>query len=127
MDNILNIQDLFPANILAAERRHIWSMDEESLFYKLYQKDSFRETVKRLYREEYRPLLLELAETGMDQYFEQIQMAAEQNRIRWQNSDPEEALKKRRDYLLEHMAFLDAYWEAVEDYCVIEVYRDFQW
>ena len=127
MDNILNIQDLFPANILAAERRHTWSMDEESLFYKLYQKDIFRETLKRLYREEYRPLLVELAETGMDQYFEQIQMAAEQNRIRWQNSDPEEALKKRRDYLLEHMAFLDAYWEAEEDYCVIEVYRDFQW
>lgn len=120
MDNILNIQDLFPANILAAERRHIWSMDEESLFYKLYQKDSFRETVKRLYREEYRPLLLALAETGMDQYFEQIRISASLNRIRWQNSDPEEALKKRRDYLLEHMAFLDAYWEAEEDYCVIE-------
>ena len=120
MDNILNIQDLFPANILAAERRHIWSMDEESLFYKLYQKDSFRETVKRLYREEYRPLLLALAETGMDQYFEQIRISASLNRIRWQNSDPEEAMKKRRDYLLEHMAFLDAYWEAEEDYCVIE-------
>lgn len=121
MDNILNIQDLFPANILAAERRYIWNRDEESMFYKLYQKDSFRETVKRLYREEYRPLLVELAETGMDQYFEQIRMAAEQNRIRWDMDDPEETLKKRRDYLLERMAFLDAYWEAEEDYCVIEV------
>ena len=126
MDNILSINGLFPANILAAERRYIWNRDEESLFYKLYQKDSFRETVKRLYREEYRPLLLELAETGMDQYFEQIRMAAEQNRIRWNMDDPEETLKKRRNYLLEHMAFLDAYWEAEEDYCVIEV-AGFQW
>lgn len=121
MDNILNIQGLLPANILAAERRHIWGGERESLFYKLYQKDSFRETVKRLYREEYRPLLLELAETGMNQYFEQIRAAASLNRIRWEKPDPEEALMKRRDYLLEHMAFLDAYWEAEEDYCVIEV------
>lgn len=127
MDNILNQSGLLPPNILASERRYIWNRDEESMFYKLYQKDSFRETVKRLYREEYRPLLLELADTGMDRYLARIQSAAAQNCIRWGMSSPEEAVRRQKDYLLEHIAFLDEYWAAEGDYCVLEVLAEQQW
>lgn len=127
MDNILNNCGRHPANILAAQRRYIWGRNQESLFYRLWQKDSFRETVKELYREEYRPRLGELQETGMEAYLNQIRRAADMNGLRWNGADTGFAVEEMRQYLAERLAFLDAYWEAEEDYCVIEVSADSQW
>lgn len=127
MDNILNCYGLFRPNILASQRRYIWDREQESLFYRLYQKDSFRETVIRLYWEEYRPRLLELAETGMDRYLEQIRASAFQNDIRLGGYNTPGVTAGRQKSLLERIAFLDAYWGSEADYCIIEVSTKIQW
>lgn len=127
MDNILNCYSLFRPNILASQRRYIWSREEESLFYRLYQKDSFRERVIRLYWEEYRPRLLELAETGMDRYLEHIRASAYQNDIRLGGYNTPGVTAGRQKSLLERIAFLDAYWGSEADYCIIEVSAEIQW
>ena len=127
MDNILNNCGMHPANILAAQRKYIWNRDQKSLFYCLFQKEGFRQTVKRLYREEYRPLLAELADTGMAACLEQIRQAAFLNSLRWDGSDTAQVVQARKAYLSERIAFLDEYWATEEDYCVIEVSADSQW
>ena len=75
--------------------------------------------MKHLYREEYRPLLAELADTGMDACLEQIRQAAFLNSLRWDGSDTAQVVQARKAYLSERIAFLDEYWAAEEDYCVI--------
>lgn len=127
MDNILNCYGLFRPNILSSQRRFIWNRDEESLFYRLYQKDSFRERVIQLYWEEYRPRLLELAETGMNRYLEQIQAAAVLNDIYLGGYDTPMVTAGRQKALQERIAFLDGYFGLESDYCVIEVSAEIQW
>lgn len=126
-DNILNECGLHPPNILASQRRYIWNRDQESMFYRLWQLDSFRERVIGLYWEEYRPLLMELADTGMDAYLEQIRQSVYQNGLRWGGDDTAIVIQEKKDYLLDRIAFLDEYWTSPEDYCVIEVSADSQW
>ena len=99
MDNILNNCGMHPANILAAQRKYIWNRDQKSLFYCLFQKEGFRQTVKRLYREEYRPLLAELADTGMAACLEQIRQAAFLNSLRWDGSDTAQVVQARKAYV----------------------------
>lgn len=127
MDNILNRIGIHPPNILAAQRKYGWNRDEISLFYRLYQLDGFRETVKKLYREEYRPRLLELAETGMQAYLTQSLPAARLNRIRWETGDPAERIASMEQYLKARIAFLDDYLGHESDYCVLEVLSEPQW
>lgn len=127
MDNIMNNCGRHPANILAAQRRYIWGREQESLFYRLWQKERFQETVKELYREIYRPRLLELEESGMEDYLAQIRLAAFQNGLRWGGLDTVGVVENRRQYLRERLAFLDDYWSAEENYCIIEVSADAQW
>lgn len=127
MDNILNQEKMHPPNILQSQRKYIWNRERESMFYRLWQIDSFRETVKRLYREEYRPRLLELAETGMQAYLAQSLPAARLNCIRWKTGDPAERTTCMERYLKERIAFLDEYLGHEEDYCVLAVLREPQW
>lgn len=127
MDNILNREKMHPPNILQSQRKYIWNRERESVFYRLWQIDSFRETVKRLYREEYRPRLLELAETGMQAYLAQSLPAARLNCIRWKTGDPAERTTCMERYLKERIAFLDEYLGHEEDYCVLAVLREPQW
>lgn len=127
MDNILDCYALFRPNILASQRKFIWNRDEESLFHRLYQKDRFRERVIGLYWEEYRPRLLELAETGMNQYLEQIRSAAVLNDIYLRKYDTPMAIAGRQKALQARIAFLDGYFGAESDYCVVEVSADIQW
>lgn len=127
MDNILNQEKMHPPNILQSQRKYIWNRERESMFYRLWQIDSFRETVKRLYREEYRPRLLELAETGMQGYLAQSLPAARLNCIRWKTGDPAERTTCMERYLKERIAFLDEYLGHEEDYCVLAVLREPQW
>lgn len=129
MDNIFSGLSTYPISILASERRFIWEWGQESIFYYLSLKDSFRETVKQLYWEKFRPLLLELAESGMDQYREQIHTAAFLNDIRWGRSNAEEVIEQRKGYLLDRIGFLDDYLGSEEDYCMISliILKDNQW
>lgn len=128
MDNILNRCGLHPPNILAAQRKYVRDRNEISLFYRLWQLDSFRETVKRLYREEYRPRLLELAETGMQTYLAQSLPSARLNCIRWEiMGDPVAETARMEQYLKARIAFWDEYWDHEADYCVLEVSAEPQW
>ena len=97
------------------------------MFYRLWQIDSFRETVKKLYREEYRPRLLELAETGMQAYLAQSLPSARLNQIRWEMADPAVETARMEQYLKARIAFLDEYWDHEADYCVLEVSAEPQW
>ena len=128
MDNILNRSGLHTPNILAAQRKYVRDRNKISLFYRLWQLDSFRETVKKLYREEYRPRLLELAETGMQAYLARSLPAARLNRIRWEiMGDSAEETARMEQYLKARIAFLDEYWDHETDYCVLEVSAEPQW
>ena len=121
MDNILNIQCWYTPNILAGMRKYIWNREEVNLFYELYQKEPFRQRVKELYRQVYRPLLEELAENGMQTYLFQSLAAAKMNKVRWDSEDPADAIQEWTQYLKMRIAFLDDYWEAEEEYCIIEL------
>ncbi len=109
----------YSINLLASGRRFAADWGKETMFYRLSQKDSFRQTVNRLYREEFRPLLLELAETGMDQYLEQIHSSSNLNNILWDICYTEDIVLDRKNWLLERIAFFDEYLGAEDDYCLI--------
>lgn len=126
-DNILNRSWNQPANILACDRPHIWSDDDAPLSYALSRKEEFRQRVKQLYYQVYRPKLLELADGGMERYLAQSLPAAEQNRIRWEGAESWSEVERLRAYLKERISFLDAYWAAEEDFCTVDVKADLQW
>lgn len=124
MDLILNARYWYTPNALAMGRKYIWDREQVSLFYTLYQKEAFHQRVKELYWQVYRPLLLELTESGMEVYLDQSLTAGEMNCIRWESSDPCEAVRTMKQFLRERIAFLDNYWESEEDYCVIDLIDD---
>ena len=129
---IWDMDDLFAITgnrgFLASGRRFFTDSGKESMFYCLSQKDSFREKLNQLYREEFRPLLLELAETGMDQYFEQIKTASFLNNIRWDIDGTKSTIASRKDILLERIDFFDEYLGSEDDYCVISLFfPDYGW
>lgn len=111
----------YSINLLASGRRFAADWGKETMFYRLSQKDSFRQTVNRLYREEFRPLLLELAETGMDQYLEQIHSSSNLNNILWDICYTEDIVLDRKNWLLERIAFFDEYLGSEDDYCLISL------
>ena len=110
----------YPISVLASGRRYILDIGKESMFYHLSQKDSFRHTLNRIYREEFRPLLLELTETGMDQYRQQIQMAVFLNEVRWEAYGEYETEEKKR-LLQERIQFFDEYLGSEGNYCTISL------
>ncbi|MDO5545452.1 MAG: CotH kinase family protein [Eubacteriales bacterium] len=121
MDDIFSGIDGFSISILSSGRKYVWDWGKESMFYYLSQKDSFRETLFRLYVEEYRPLLLELAETGIDQYRQQIRTASILNDIRWDFHDADSLTEQRKCVLLERIRFLDEYLGNEADYCMVSL------
>lgn len=121
MDLILSNHHDYPRNAIAAGRKYLRDPNQESLFYTMYQKDVFHQRVKELYRQVYRPLLVELEESGMDTYLAQSLTAAEMNSIRWENLDAGTAVQTMKQHLRERIAFLDDYWENEEAYCYIDL------
>ena len=122
---IWDMDDLFvytdSLGYLASGRRFISNAEKESMFYRLSQKDRFQKRLNQLYREEFRPLLLELAETGMDQYYEQIQTAIFLNDIRWEKKDAQSVIASRKRILLDRISFFDEYLGSQADYRVISL------
>ena len=109
----------YPISVLASGRRYILDLGQESMFYHLSQKDGFRQALNRIYREEFRPLLLELAETGIDQYRQKIHTASFLNDVRWDIHDAEYTAEEKKSYLRKRIDFLDEYLGFEDDYCVI--------
>lgn len=121
MDVVMNLSRWFTPNILMSQRKHIGNQEKVNMFYALYQKEPFGQRVKELYRQVYRPLLKDLAETGVQNYMTQISSAAQMNHIRWGSGNPQDAAQECLQYLQGRIAFLDAFWESEEEYCIIEL------
>ena len=121
MDLILSMYYSYPRNAIVAGRKYIRNPNQESLFYTMYQKEIFQQRVKELYQQVYRPLLVELAESGMDAYLAQSSTAGEINSIRWEKTHPSEDVHTMKQHLIERIAFLDDYWGAEEKYCYIDL------
>lgn len=121
MDGTMNLFGETPPNLMFSQRQYIWKRNEKNLFYLLWQRESYRETVKTMYREEFRSKALELVETGMDEYLDQCRTAARMNRIRWDMEDPAEEVENMKRRLRKRLDFLDEYWADEEGFYTIEV------
>lgn len=92
------------------DKLHLWSLEDTTWFYWLNRKPEFQDRVRTLYKEVYRPLVVELLKTGLDDYARQIHQGALMNQRRWKRVDPLEETEYIRRYLTERLAFLDSVW-----------------
>ena len=106
------------------DKAHIWSLEDSTWFYGLNRKPEFRNRVRELYRDVYRPLLQELLETGMEDYASQIRQGAMLDQYRWGTGSAQEETESIRRYLSERMAFLDSVWLENVTYCSVLVILD---
>lgn len=81
---------------------------EASAFEVLYQEEIFRSRVAEIYEDTFRPLLMELLDTGFDRYVQEVAAATNANYRRWATSDPEKRTAGLKEYLTERITFLDA-------------------
>lgn len=93
-------------------------------FGALWRHEAFRDRVIELYRTEFRPALVALAETGLPGEARTLQAALDLNHIRWYDvplDDPDSAKYVARllDYLEKRLAFLDSAWIDGVDYKTI--------
>jgi len=94
---------------------------EFSPFYLLYQKEEFYQRITEIYQDNFRPALLELLDSGLDRYAQEISQAVMADEIRWHTGAPEDiteiATEKVRTFLTERISFLDSLWLHGEDFC----------
>ena len=76
----------------------------------LMKKDTFRERVVELYREELSARMHHLVDVDLEAEAAFLQPAMQMNAIRWKLSDPEEAVRHFHDFMEERIAFLDSAW-----------------
>lgn len=93
----------------------------------LMQNEVFRSRVIELYREEVRPMLIELQTSTIDSLFASLTPEAVMNGIRWAGllprsfTDREEAKDAMKKFLQERTAFLDSVWLESDAYSYVEV------
>ncbi len=106
---------------IIAGRPHLTGADSRNYFYGLLQKQEFRDTVKRLYREEFRPLLIRLLDGGLEEYQKEMLQAAMTNQARWQLRDPAQNIARMADFIQKRVAFLDSWWIQEEPFFLVQV------
>lgn len=106
---------------IIAGRPHLTDLTDRNYFYELLQKPAFYDRVKELYRTEFRPLLVQLLDGGLEVYSDKALPAALANQVRWQERDPEAGYQEIREFLQKRMAFLDACWLDGEVYFLVQV------
>ena len=107
-----------------ADKPHIWSTEDRTWFYSLNRKPAFRDRVTELYETLYRPLVLELLETGLDVYADELHRSARLDQRRWGTADAQEETEAIRQYLTQRLAFLDSLWLEHVEYCKVLVLLD---
>lgn len=126
MDNSMgNSQWTSAVNAILAGREHLWSDADVSLYDALLKKAAFRERAAELYRENYRPALLHLCETGLEQYAAEIREPEEMNRKRWSGKSPEADIAELRTYLKSRMSFLEAFWENRDNFVTVHAWKPY--
>lgn len=76
----------------------------------LMKKDTFRERVVELYREELSARMHHLVDVDLEAEAAFLQPGMQMNAIRWNLSDPGEAVRHFHDFMEERIAFLDSAW-----------------
>ena len=106
---------------LFCARPYVWDESDTPWFYALWQKEEFRREVIRLYEAQFRPALVTLLETGLDQYAREISAAADCNQRRWHRDlcPMEEEIQRIKTYLSARLAFLDSLWLEGEPYYTV--------
>lgn len=92
-------------------------------FPALYAKDSFYQALREEYHRVFRPILVNLLEGGLEQYWSQIQDASYMNNHRWQlywNTD-DVSYKELAEAVGNRMAFLDRLWVEEEPFVMVYV------
>lgn len=97
---------------------------EEVSWYKaLCQKDEFMKLVVEIYATEFRPLLQNYADEGIDNIATDVECAVLSDRLRWPSMYSEEdwntSVEAMVEYLHARMTFLDALWLDNADFCTI--------
>lgn len=76
----------------------------------LMKKDTFRERVLELYRNDFSPQVHHLLEVDLPEEAAYLERALRMNAIRWNLADPSGAIQHFRDFMEERIAFLDSAW-----------------
>lgn len=90
-------------------------MDEFSIWYRLYEKEDFREAVRKTYAAEFLPLLRELESGGIDAYADTIRESALMDGVRWNRNKGTDLASRTREYA-ENVALLKNFVETRETY-----------
>ena len=112
------------ANMLYAGRPHLWNAEDVNWYYGLYNKPEFRSRLEQLYREVFRPLLVDMLDNGIRETAEQVCQAANLNAVRWRQGDPEAEIAQMEAYMRQRMAFLDDIWLNGQQYYTVELCMD---
>lgn len=107
-----------------SDKPHIWSLEDTTWYYWLNRKPEFAARVRELYKEVYRPLVLELLETGLDDYAAQLQQAAALDQRRWETKSARDETEFIRQYMTQRLSFLDSVWIEDVQYCRVLVLWD---
>ena len=76
----------------------------------LMKKDTFRDRVEELYREELSAKVHHLFDVDLEKEAVFLEPATQMNAIRWNLTDPAEAVRHFHDFMEERIAFLDSAW-----------------
>ena len=85
----------------------------------LYKKEVYFSRLTQLYETQFRPLLQQLLDTGIDAYAASASRASQMNAIRWYLPDAGEKAEEIREYMQQRLAMLDRMWIRGEAYCMI--------
>lgn len=88
-------------------------------YYALCQKKSFHDQIVQLYREEFLPLVLDLLDGKIMEYFQQVSLAAEMDQIRWQTGIGLEETQKIQEYLEKRVDLFNRIWLENQEYFVV--------
>lgn len=97
------------------------------IYSQLYEKEEFRQQAIKTYKEEVRPYLQELLDTGIDAYSIYSRQAILMNNLRWEElenrylyyEDYDNNLQYLKYFIQERMDFLDEVWlEGVAYHCI---------
>lgn len=108
-----NVQSLFCA------RPYVWDEGDTPWFYALWQKEEFRAQVIALYESEFRPRMLTLLDTTLEEYAGTIQASAKMNQRRWDTGSAGEETAYIREFLGQRLAFLDSLWLTGDTYYTV--------
>lgn len=106
---------------ILAGRPCLTSETDRNYFYHLLQKPDFYNRMAELYQTEFRPLLAQILDTGIQDYSEKTAQAAEANQVRWTEADAGENIVELQEMLEKRMGFLDQLWIQGKQFHLIQV------